>query len=319
MLLFLFGKDSFRLSRRRKYLKDEFRRKYPEGELLIVDAEESKEGIGRRTGEFLVPGLFDVPRLLSLEHAEALADPDRKVFLNILINYVSAKDRIILVSYSGKPKIKDPLVTTIKKFAENSEEFDTLSGADARAFLQAEAKQVSSDVSFSRMAADRILSVCGSDAARLSSLAETLALYRGSGEIGIADADLFVAENQKEKVFVALDALVAGDRGRASGLLLREARADSGGVMKLFGLLAWQIREFLKVRGEYDRGLRASTDIARACGMHPFVARKLLSKIHTFPLSRLRQGVELLASLDADMKSGRADPELALTLFVKKF
>lgn len=326
MIIFLSGKDRFRLMRRRAELKQAFREEYPEGEIVTIDAKDDPLHVAKRMADAGAADLFGASRLVDVENVfsvsenkkvSAVSDDEKRKICEAL-GETAASSRFLFVS-DGAAKAKDSLLLFLKKHADTVEEFPILSAEEARAFLAKEARSASPEVAFSRAAADRILSVCGTDSGRLSNVVTTLALYRESGEISLSDVELFVSGNPKEKVFAALDALVSGNRGRAAKLLLEESRADSGGVPKLFGLLAWQIRELLKVRGEYDRGLHTSADIARACGMHPFVVGKLVSKMSAFPLSRLKKGVELLASLDADMKSGRTDPELALTLFVKKF
>lgn len=317
MIIFLSGKDRFRLTRRRSELKRVFREEYPEGGLVRIDAAEDPLRVAERVADAGAADLFGAPRFVDVENAFGLSD-DMKERIGEALSEAGTTARFLFV-VDGVPKAKDPLASFLKRHADIAEDFPILSAEEARSFLTAEARAVSPDISFSRPAADRLVSLFPGDSGSLSGYAKTLASYREEGEIALADVELFVSGNPREKVFAALDALVAGERGRAASMLLEEARADSGGVPKLFGLVAWQLRELLKVRGECDRGVMRSADIARSTGMHPFVVGKLLSRMSGFPLTRLRDGFSLLASLDSDLKVGRIDPELALTLFVKKF
>lgn len=317
MIVLLSGKDRFRLIRRRSELKRAFREECPEGESVSIDATENPLHVAKRIADAGAADLFGAPRLVDIENAFGLSDDEKERICDALKGAI-ASSRFVFVS-GGATKAKDPLASFLKKHADTAEEFPILSAEEARTFLTAEARTVSPDASFSRQAADRLVALFPGDSGSLSGYAKTLASYRESGEITLADVELFVSGNPREKVFAALDALVSGDRGRAASMLLEESRADSGGVPKLFGLVAWQLRELLKVRGECDRGMMRSADIAKATGMHPFVVGKLLSRMSGFPLARLRDGFSLLASLDSDLKVGRVDPELALTLFVKKF
>ncbi|HWQ59695.1 MAG TPA: hypothetical protein VN420_00915 [Candidatus Fimivivens sp.] len=316
MIVLLTGKDRFRIVRRRAELKKGFLAKYPSGTVAVIDASTGTGSVAQRILEAGSADLFSSACLLDVR--EALSAPDEEV--------VAIKDAIkrlgenasMVFSQTDVPKAKDKLFAHLKKHAGKVELFEPFSPREAESFVIAEAKAVVPGITFSRSALAKIVSVCGTDSARLSSEAVKIAQFRGEGEVSVQDVDLFLREDSHEKVFVALDALVAGNRGRALELLLHEARADSGGVQKLFGLLAWQIRELFKVRGEYDRGNTRADDIARATGMNPFVAGKTLSKMGAFPLARLKSGLALLADLDADMKIGKIDPELALTLFVEK-
>lgn len=318
MIALLYGKDRFRIMRRRAELKDAFRSEYQDGEIVAFDTVSGAGSFPRFLSESAATDLFGSRRFLDVENTFSAPDDfSEKITGAVSDTDLSSVDGIF--SFVGIPKAKDPLFALLKKKADIVEEWKPLAPAEAGAFIVAEAKSVSADVSFPRPVLERMVALFGTDSAKLSSLARTLATYKESGEISSADFDLFVSEVPKELVFAALDALVSGNRGRAVTMLLEETRGDSGGVPKLFGLLAWQLRELIKVRGEYDKGNMRPDGIAAACGMKPFVAGKLLSRISGFPLARLRNGFNLLSSLDEDMKLGRKDPELALTLFVEKF
>jgi len=316
MIVLLSGKDRFRLVRRRTELKQGFLAKYPSGNVVIVDASVDSGSVAKKILEAGSADLFSSECLLDVREVLSLPDDEAMKVKESLKRL--GEESSMIFSQAEQPKAKDKLFAFLKKHAGKVETFDPLSPREAESFIVSEARAVVSGISFSREALARIVSACGTDSGKLSSEVVKLALFKVEGEISVEDVDRFIRENPQEKVFVALDALVSGGRARALELLLREARADSGGVQKLFGLLAWQIRELFKVRGEYDRGNMRQDDIARSTGMNPFVVSKLLSKMGAFPLSRLKSGLSLLADLDADMKIGKIDPELALTLFVEK-
>jgi len=316
MIVLLHGKDAFRIVRRRTELRTAFSRKYPDGIVTVVDASGRADGIVVTVAEAGSGDLFSSERLVDVREACAMSEESQRKFVEYL--KVSGGTLSLLVSETTAPAAtKHPVLAYLKKHADRVETFEAFETREAASFLESELKRVSKDVSFFQDAKQSVLAAVGSDSARLSSLAETLALYRESGEISAEDVAHFVTPDPRVKIFDALDALLAGNRGRAASLLLRESRSD-GGVIKTFGLLAWQMRELFRVRGEYDRGNTNQDDIARVTGMKPFVAGKLLSKMGVFPLSRLRSGLALLADLDVGMKTGTIEPELALTLFVEK-
>lgn len=318
MIAILYGKDRFRIMRRRAELKDAFRSEHPGGEIVAFDMISGAGSFPKFLSEAAATDLFGSRRFLDVENALSVPeDLSEKVMDAVSDTDLSSVDGVFL--FVGTPKAKDPLFSLFKKKADIVEEWKPLAPGDVGAFVVAEAKAVSADVSFERPVLERMTVLFGTDSAKLSNLARTLATYKESGEITLSEFDLFVSEVPKELVFAALDALVSGNRGKAIAMLIGEAREDQGGVPKLFGLLSWQLRELIKVRGEYDKGNMRPDGIAAACDMKPFVAGKLLSRISGFSLVRLRNGFNLLSSLDEDMKLGRKDPELALTLFVEKF
>lgn len=317
MIVFLHGKDLFRVVRRRTAMREAFWKKYPEGTIVTLDAEECGNGIVSAIVSAGAGDLFASVRLVDIRGACVLPEEVQEELIGYL-RRIGDDFPVLFSEASAFAVTKSPLAAYLKKHAGKTEVIDTFKPGEAERFLEDELDRWSPDVAWSREVKRSVLSAVGTDSARLSSIVETLVAYGRDAEISVEDVAFFVRPDPTERVFDALDALIAGDRGRAASMLLRESRTDAGGVHKLFGLLAWQIRELFKVRGEYDRGVMRADDIARATGMKPFVAGKFLAKMGVFPLSRLRSGLALLADLDADMKTGRIEPELALTLFVEK-
>jgi DNA polymerase III delta subunit len=316
MIILLTGKDGFRIVRRRKQLKDAFREKYPDGEILSVDAVEYPEKAVQALAEIRTPGLFAAPKFLSIENSSALKETER--IETLLDGIPEGKDAVVLFSSFVLPKGKSTLLETIQKKATKTETFDAFTPSEAKKFLLEEAKDVSEQVSFSVGAAEKLLAIAGADSARLSSEARKLAAWKAEGEVTREDVDAVVGkESAEENIFNALDALLAGRRGKALSLLLEDAK-DEGSAVKVFGLLAWQLREFFRVRGEYDKGNRVPGQIAAAIGGKPYSIQKIVSRIPVFPVSRLKKAIKLLAEIDVATKTGKMSGEIGLALFVEK-
>ncbi len=316
MIVLLHGKDAFRIVRRRTDLRAAFRRKYPDGTIAVLDASDHAGDLVSAIASAGADDLFASNRIVDIREVCMLSAESQEKLVEYM--KVSGDGLSLLISETTAPAAtKNPLLAYLKSHADKVEAFDALKPVEAERFLESELRRVSGSVSLSREAKRSLVSAIGSDSARLSSLAETLTTYVGKGEVSMADVALFVTPDPQSEVFDALDALLAGNHGRAATILIREARSG-GGAIKIFGLVAWQMRELFRVRGEYDCGNTRTGDIVRATGMKPFVAGKLLARMNQFPLARLKSGLSLLSSLDVDLKSGRIGDELALALFVEK-
>jgi DNA polymerase III delta subunit len=318
MILLLHGKDRFRLVERRHEFKTEFMRKYPEGDMAAFDAAEHAGAVAIALRDFFSPSLFDAPKFLSIEQWDAIGDQEAEKVVAVLEGVPTGKDRIALFSYVGKPKTKNALFEFLKRSADTVEEFSELTPVEAKRFATATAKKISPGVTFSREAMEKLLAGSGSDSAKLARSVEKCVLFRSDGEVTESDVRALCEEPSKDTVWNALDALVSGKRARALSLLLDEVRRD-GNAAKTFGLLAWQLREFFRVRGEFDRGKTRSGDIAVSIRMSPYTAEKILSKLPAFPVVRLQATLKFLAETDMAMKTGVMDGETALALFVEKF
>lgn len=316
MILLLTGKDGYRVVRRRIQLKDAFRAKYPDGEILSVDAAEYPEKAAQALSEIRTPGLFSAPKMVSIENATVLKETQR--IESLLEGVPVGKDTVVLFSSSLLPKGKSSLLDALKKQAEKTETFDAFSPSEAKKFLLEEGRAVSEEVSFSPGAIAKLLAITGTDSARLSSETRKLSAWKAVGEVTEADVELLVGkEDFEESIFNALDALLAGRRGKALALFLDDAKKD-GGAIKIFGLLAWQLREFFRVRGEYDKGNRVPGQIAAAIGAKPYPVQKIVSRLSAFPVTRLKKAIRLLSEIDIATKTGKMSGETGLTLFVEK-
>ena len=285
---------------------------------MAFDATEHAGRIVSVLRDFFSPSLFGAPKFMSVEEWDALDDQTVEKVVALIEGVPVGNDRVALFSYVGKPKSKNPLFEYLKKHADTVEEFAELTPSEANRFALAVAKNASPGTTFSRGALEKLLADSGADSAKLARNVEKLALFQPDGEVTVEDVRVLCGEQDKDTVWKALDALVSVKRARALALLLDEVRHD-GNAAKTFGLLAWQVREFFRVRGEYDRGKTRSGDIAASIKMSPYTVEKILSKLSAFPITRLRATLRFLAEADISVKTGAMDGETAITLFVEKF
>lgn len=317
MIVFLYGKDPLRVVDRRSSIRDKFPKKYPGATVVTVEAG-GKDGtaIAEAVLSAGADDLFSSKRLVDIRDACSMSEAAQDVVVSALKGVEDSSS--LLFSETNTPTFsKNPLAAYLKKHSDLVDSFSLLSVAESEKFFRSELSRYPGKVAVSREALSSVVTAAKGDSAMLSTMAATLSAFRDEGEIVSDDVSLFLSPDPEEKAFQALDALLSGDRARAVSVLLREAGND-GTALRVMGLLAWQVRELFRVREAYDRGVRHADDIARATGMKPFVAGKLLARIDRFPLSRLRNTVSLLADLDARVKSGHIGNELALVLFVGK-
>jgi len=144
-------------------------------------------------------------------------------------------------------------------------------------------------------------------------IAKLLAFVNWERQVMVQDVEAVSIVTAQESVFDFVDALSTGDSKSAQRLLHRlleneDAFSLWGMVIRQFRLLLLA-RELLDSRGNKD-------EVARALGVHPFVAEKTAGQAHAFTLPVLERIYHKLLEIDEGAKTGQFSLELALDMLV---
>lgn len=144
-------------------------------------------------------------------------------------------------------------------------------------------------------------------------IAKLLAYVNWERQVRVGDVEAVSIVTAQESVFDFVDALSTGDSKSAQRLLQRlleneDAFSLWGMVIRQFRLLLLA-REVLDSRGDKD-------EVARALGVHPFVAEKTTGQARAFTLPVLERIYHKLLEIDEGAKTGQFSLELALDMLV---
>jgi len=144
-------------------------------------------------------------------------------------------------------------------------------------------------------------------------IAKLLAYANWARQVNVQDVDAVCIVTSQQSVFDFVDALSTGNGKSAQRLLHRLLENEDsfslwGMVVRQFRLLL-QAREVLDARGNKD-------DVARALGVHPFVAEKTTSQANRFSLESLENIYHKLLEIDEDVKTSQITLDLALDTLV---
>lgn len=319
MLRFLTGTDHYRIRLRERALAKDFSAAYPGTEELILDGRDAALGILSRLNEGLSGGLFARPRVIAIRHVE-LFDEELSQGIIKELDRTLPEDALVIASAepAGRAKKGNALQGWLTKEAE-VETVDILAG---RALIQSimdilHGIDPAATIE-SRAIESLAIRTAGATGHIYHALLKLVLITKGKL---ITDADVrsIIDEQDGESVsFALLDAVVRGDRSRAISLFRRE-ETDTDALFRLLGLFAWQIRQAIQVRDEYERGMVSADSIAAAIGAKPFSVKKLMPLISKLPLSRLKHALAALSDLDCGMKTGQVRPGVGLDLFIWKF
>ena len=115
-------------------------------------------------------------------------------------------------------------------------------------------------------------------------------------------------------IFGLLDAVGQNQRGLAlthlRQLFQRGERPEA-----IVPQIAASLRRLIQARELLDQGQRGSA-LASKLGVHPFVAEKTERQARSYRVEQLESALRLLLRTDRAIKTGEAEPELALELFI---
>jgi len=144
-------------------------------------------------------------------------------------------------------------------------------------------------------------------------IAKLLAYVNWARPVTSQDVEAVCIVTSQQSVFDFVDALSSGNGKSAQHLLHRLLESEDpfslwGMVIRQFRLLI-QAREILDGRGNKD-------DVARALGVHPFVAEKTTGQAGRFSVESLEFVYRKLLAIDEGVKTGQVTLDLALDTLV---
>jgi len=144
-------------------------------------------------------------------------------------------------------------------------------------------------------------------------IAKLLAYVNWGRQVRVQDVEAVSIVTAQESIFDFVDALSTGDSRSAQRLLHRLLENED--AFSLWGMVIRQFRLLLLAREVLDaRG--GKDEVARALGVHPFVAEKTTGQAHAFTLPVLERIYHKLLEIDEGAKTGQFSLDLALDMLV---
>ena len=314
-LHFLFGNDEFAISRKLKEFESDF------DDPTSADMNTARLD-ARSVSENDLNNALNAMPFLARRRLVLLANPSakynnassRKKFLEFI---GSTPDTTRLVMYeSVEPKEADK--HWLVKWAEkNSKSMQT------KAFMLPRPREMTGWIvnetknqggQIEPRAAEMLKDMVGVDTRQAGmEIAKLLAYVNWARPVTSADVEAVCIVTSQESVFDFVDALSNGNGKSAQHLLHRLLESEDpfalwGMVVRQFRLLI-QAREILDGRGDKD-------DVARALGVHPFVAEKTTGQAGRFSVESLEFIYRKLLAIDEGVKTGQVTLDLALDTLV---
>jgi DNA polymerase III subunit delta len=155
--------------------------------------------------------------------------------------------------------------------------------------------------------AEDLTARCSGDKMRLLQETEKLALYVGEGTATHDDVAALCPPDVQSNIFAFVDALAAGERDRALGLL-EDLIATAEPPLRLTFMIRRQFQLVARARALLDRGVDRK-EISSILKVPPFVARKLEEQGSKLDDEHLEHALASIRDLESGLKGGSNLPD----------
>jgi DNA polymerase-3 subunit delta len=144
-------------------------------------------------------------------------------------------------------------------------------------------------------------------------IAKLLAYVNWARPVTMQDVEAVCVVTSQQSVFDFVDALANGNGRSAQHLLHRLLETED--EFSLWGMVVRQFRLLIQAREILD-GRGTKEDVARALGVHPFVAEKAAQQASRFSIESLEYIYHRLLTIDEGVKTSQLTLDLALDTLV---
>jgi DNA polymerase III delta subunit len=332
-LLILHGADTYSSRKRLIALREGFKKKYdPAGSNISSFAAPFDVTTVRSSAAQV--GMFAKKRLVILYDFYSTANTADREQLNAWLEAEAFPDTVVIL-WEGKDlgKLAAPKRATPKKPARartkkpatvttkvtwpthaKVEVFEPLAQASLLAWVRNEVKRLGGNIE--PAAVMQLATNIGPDLWAMSNVVVQLVAAASGKSISVKLVGEWSKAPLDDNIFHFTDALSARNASAALGLFQSQLQLGVHPLV-LHAMLTRQLRTLLVVEDCVNRKL-APGSIAAETDLHPYVAQKAIAAVRQFSAGTIRQLFLDLAQLDVDMKTGKADPELALVNFIAK-
>jgi DNA polymerase-3 subunit delta len=188
-------------------------------------------------------------------------------------------------------------------------------GAAMARWIQAQARE--SGGQFTPQAAALLAALIGEDSRQAYQEIQKLVAYANyQRPVMPEDVENLTAADGQGDIFAMVDAL--GNQDGQVAMRMLHHLLERQDPLSIFGMVVRQFRLLLLSREVLDGG-GGEGDVARELKLHPFVARKVTAQARRFSIPVLESVYRRLVDVDAAIKTGQIDGDLALDTLVAAF
>lgn len=312
MILFVYGKDTFRSHAYLKKMMDKFRvDRDPSGYNCIVLDCLDKTDAAKVPQEIMAVPFLAERRMIVVKNLIASKDAKLKELISEKVEQKIIPDSNILVVYEVEEKYKskaDKVLFELLKAEKYSECFSLLEGRELSGWVNKAISDGGGKIDGAAL--QFLVANYNGDMWGLNHIVDQLVAYNSS--VTTETVKLFVQEKVDDNIFNLVDAIVAGQKQKAFKMI--QAQYNSGNDPGyVFAMVLRQFKILIQLKDVVERGMVPQP---KAMGLHPFVVKKTLPVLQKYSMESLKKAYEELLIIDIKTKTGQGNQSVMLDIFV---
>ena len=311
MIIFLYGRDGYRLKQNLDKIIGEYKKKHASGmSFSVLDVSDGSPSYTLEKLEDLVKtvSFFNEKRLVVIKNSFLISKETASLIKKW--GLVEDKERILVCvenqndsELNKKDKSFYALLAAKPNLVKN---FEPMQGKQLENWVAKET--VSRGAKIEPAAVKKLILCAGNDSWLLGQEINKLVNYKnaaGANIITIADVDLLVTPKVDLNIFEVVDAIAGRDRLRATKLL--HDHLESGAdPHHIFSMIIYQFRNLLRVKDLVKKAL-PYTLIIKKTGLKPYVMKKTYDQCRKYEVNELTDLFAKLALTEINTKSGNSN------------
>lgn len=303
MLLFLYGKDEYRISSSAQKMKEKFiADRDPQG-LNVHTFYAPESSLDDVLHVYTAPPFLAEKKCLFFYGFLAEAKTYESFLLNLYermeADTMPVDTILVFVEYTDTWRTK--IAKNISKKLESepyTQRFDLLKAGQLSTWIMSEV--VERGASIDSRAAQVLAQALEPDMWSIHHTIDQLIAYTKGKKIQQADVSLFLPESATDNIFALVDTIFSQKAAQSFQLLHEQynAGSDAGYV---FAMLIRQCRILLQLQS-YTGPTQGA---AKAVGVHPYVAKKSMALVNTISSENIRSLYHQLLVVDQGVKTGK--------------
>lgn len=307
MIIFLYGKDTFRAKRKLKEILEAYQKIYKN--LLnfkVLDLKE-KNFEDFKTETKTLP-FFKEKKLILLKNSGQNQD-FQKNFLKEIEKF-KGKDIILIFFEEGEIKLNE----FFEKLKQNSksQEFKELDKPQLKFWAKKEFEKMNQKIE--ERALEILVEIVGPDLWQLDNEIKKLIAFKKGKEILLEDVLSLVSKDREIEIFELINRIFRKEK-KESLRLLKEFFEKEKKPLSFFYLFRSQLKKLLILKDLFSRKL-SQKEIIEKTKFHPYFIEKGSKILPKFSLSQLKNLYLKTIFLEANLKSSNLPQEIILSLFL---
>lgn len=306
MIIFLYGKDTYRIREKTREIISRYKEKHKSGiNLRRLDCYRDNFLMKEITAQSSQGSIFKEKKLYLLSGVFS----KKEEFLREIDSFASSENIFLLLEEEVDEK--EEIFKALKE-KSSLQKFDALSGINLKKWIKKEFEKYGKTIN--EKALSLFVSSVKGDLWKASNEIIKITCFSEKKEITEEDVKRLTRLDVRSEIFKTIDAIA--EKKKKEAIEYIRCHIEKGeNPLYLLTMIIYQFRNILIVKDFFERG-EDYNSVLKKTKMHPFVFRKTYSQSMKFTLQEIKEIYRYLTKSDSDIKTGKTQKELSLELLI---